>query len=59
MPSSTFLKDRANQLVAQDSGSTESTGIALYEQVYSPENNEIVHGVEVFKNYMAILVEKS
>lgn len=57
MPSSKYLQQRENQLVLLENDS--STGIATFETVYNPDSNEIVHGVEVFKNYMAILVEKN
>jgi len=45
-------------LILKESDSIK-TGISLIEQVYAPDTNEIVHGVEVFRNYMALLVEKN
>lgn len=58
MPSSKFLDNRTNHLTIQTQDDSE-IGLKTYETVYKPDSNEIVHGVEVFKNYMAILVEKN
>ena len=44
-------------MVVIDSDS--STGIANVETVYSPTPDEIVYGVEVFKHYMVVLVDKN
>jgi hypothetical protein len=57
MPTSQYLQERSNQLVVLEND--QSTGLTTFDTVFTPEINEIVHGVEVFKNYMAILVEKN
>lgn len=57
-PTSNYLGQRENQLVPLHK-TDEVTGLQSAETIYTPEQGEIVQGIEVFQHYMAVLVEKS
>lgn len=58
LPKSDFLEARTDQLFPLETVS-QATGLALVETVYEPSDSESVQGIEVFKHYMALIVEKN
>lgn len=58
MPKSDYLSERLHQLFPLAVINL-TTGMSVVDTIYEPEHNEAVQGVEVFQNFMAILIEKS
>lgn len=53
-PISDFLAERSDELMPLKNQVT-----GLSETFYDPDKSEVVYGVEVFRNFMAVLVEKN
>ena len=57
-PVSKYLEKRESYLLPMSLGENPTTGLIEAKTIYETSENENVLELEVFKNYMAILVEK-